>query len=390
MAIPTPRSDKYNLLSIPLFRPVVPATAKERVAQVLDSPWIGLGPVTEEFEAAFAEKIGARHVVAVNSGTAALHLALRLMGIGPGDEVILPANTFVATGHAVLYEQAVPVFADIDPSTGNIDPEHIRTLISPRTAAVIAVHYAGAVSSMDEIRALARQAGIAVLEDCAHACGARYRDRPLGELGTFQAYSFQATKNLATGEGGALVVPTEHDAVRGRRIRRLGIGHRNDASTVPGNWDYAVDEVGFKYNMSDIQAAIGLAQLDVLDEVNAARARLAAHYARRLASMPGVRTLNHPHTAGSSNFLMPVMADDRDGLMAALEEAGVGTGVHFRRIDSYPMYKLSDLPHTDWFWRHQLSLPMHSLLTHEDVDYICDVIESTVRKGKHQCSQNSA
>ncbi|MEU9784737.1 DegT/DnrJ/EryC1/StrS family aminotransferase [Streptomyces phaeochromogenes] len=388
MAIPTPRSDKYNLLSIPLFRPVVPAAAKERVAQVLDSPWIGLGPVTEEFETKFAEKIGARHVVAVNSGTAALHLALRLMGIGPGDEVILPANTFVATGHVVLYERAVPVFADIDPSTGNIDPEHVRALISPRTAAVIPVHYAGAPSPIGEIRTLARQAGITVLEDCAHACGAHYRGRPLGELGSFQAYSFQATKNLAIGEGGALVVPTEQDAVRARRIRRLGIGHRDDSSTIPGNWDYAVDEVGFKYNMGDIQAAIGLAQLEVLDEANAVRAQLAAHYARRLASVPGVRTLDHSHTAGSSNFLMPITADDRDDLMAALEQEGVGTGVHFRRIDSYPMYKLSDLPHTEWFWRHQLSLPMHSLLTHEDVDYICDVIESTLRKGKNQCSQN--
>jgi perosamine synthetase len=360
---------------IPLFHPVVPPTAKERVARVLDSPWIGTGPLTEEFEAAFAKKIGVRHVVAVNSGTAALHLGLRLIGVGPGDEVVLPANTFVATGHVVLQEGATPVFADIDPTTGNLDPEHLRAVLSPRTAAVIAVHYAGAPCEMDEIRTLADQAGIAVLEDCAHACGARYKGRPLGSVGQYQAYSFQATKTLAIGEGGALVVRTEEEAERARRLRRLGISFKSGFVASAGNWDYTVDEVGFKYNMNDIQAAIGLAQIEVLGQIHDQRAQLAGRYALRLAQVPGVRVLNHPHTTGSSNWIMPVMADDRDRLMTELGRAGVGTGVHFRRIDSHAPYEQADLPHTDWFWRHQVSLPVHSALTDKDVDYICDVIE---------------
>jgi perosamine synthetase len=360
---------------ISLFHPVVPAAAHERVAQVLGSRWLGLGPVTEEFEHVFAKKIGARHAVAVNSGTAALHLALRLLGIGPGDEVILPANTFVATGHVILYEGATPVFADIDPATGNLDPGHLRTVLSPRTAAVIAVHYAGAPCAMAEIRAIAASAGAVVVEDCAHVCGATYAGRPLAASGTFQAYSFHATKVLAVGEGGALVVPTEQDAGRARRLRRLGIGPRQGSGTPTTGWDYGVEEVGLKCNLNDLHAAIGLAQIDVLDEIIEHRGRIAGAYAGRLKHMPGADALGHPHTTSSSNWVMPVTAGNRDQLMADLAAAGVGTGVHFRRIDSYPMYRQADLPGTEWFWRHQLSLPIHMAMTVDDVGYICDAIE---------------
>ncbi|MGK4906480.1 DegT/DnrJ/EryC1/StrS family aminotransferase [Streptomyces albus] len=356
----------------------MPPGAKERVSRVLESPWIGLGPVTDEFETEFARAIGARHVVGVSSGTAALHLGLRLIGAGPGDEVILPANTFVATGHAVLLQGATPVFADIDPATGNLDPAQLRALLGPRTVAVIPVHYAGAPCETDAIHTLAADAGVAVLEDCAHAVGARRNGRPLGASGVFQAYSFHATKSLAIGEGGALVVPDGQQAARARRLRRFGIDKPDAPRSAAQAWDYAVDEVGYKYNMGDIQAAIGLAQLEVLSKVLRRRAEAAERYAHHLADIPGVRILDHDRHA-SGNFLMPVLAEDRDRLMDGLAAYGIETGVHFRRIDSYPMYRKADLPHTERFWRHQLSLPLHSALTTDDVDRVCEAVAACAR-----------
>lgn len=364
--------------AIPLFHPVVPDAALDRVARVLRSRWLGLGPVTEEFEYRFAEKIGASHAVAVNSGTAALHLALMLLGIGPGDEVILPSNTFIATGHVVLYMGATPVFADIDPTTGNIDPQHVRSLITPRTVAVIPVHYAGAPCAMAEIHTIAADASIAVVEDCAHACGAKYADKPIAASGTFQAYSFHATKVLAIGEGGALVVPTDHDARRARRMRRLGIATRRNSGAPAAGWDYTVEEVGQKSNMNDLHAAIGLAQIDVLSAVIEHRTRLACTYVERLTQLPGVNLLNHPYASGSSNWIMPIIVDHRDRLMANLASIGIESGVHFRRIDSHPVYQRANLPKTEWFWRRQLSLPVHMKITVDDVHYICDVIERSL------------
>lgn len=361
---------------IPLFRPTVPPGAQERVAQVLQSSWLGLGPVTEQFEAAFGQKVGSDHVVAVNSGTAALHLALRLAGAGPSDEVVLPANTFIATGHAVLYEGAMPVFADINPNTGNIDPEHLQSIISPRTAAIIIVHYAGTPCDLDAIYDVARRTGIAVIEDCAHACGAEYRGRPIGSAATYQAFSFHATKNLATGEGGALVVPDADTRARAARLRRFGIDKPRTGQSAPASarWDYAVDEVGFKYNMSDIHAAIGLAQLDELDEINAHRTALVRRYTRHLRGLTGVRMLDRPVGVTSGNFVLPVLVEHRDELMDALDKAGIETGVHFRRIDSHPMYTPAELPQTEWFWRRTLSLPVHAGLCKHDVDAVCGVI----------------
>lgn len=362
---------------IPLFKPKIAEEAVEAVKDVLLSGWIGLGPRTLEFEKAFADYVGTPHCIALNSGTAALHIALKLLGVGQGDEVITTSLTFVSTNHSILYEGAEPVFADIQANTGNLDPASIKDRISERTKAIILVHFAGYPCDLDEIYALARDNNIGVIEDCAHAAGAEYRGRRIGE-GELCTFSFHAVKNLPTGDGGALTTSSEAFDARSRKLRWLGIDKSTYARASASNysWDYLVEEVGYKYHMNDITAAIALVQLAKLDEENARRRAIAARYSQNLTGTPGLRLLEYENDRTSAFWFFPILAEDRDGLMMKLSDANVDTGVHFRRNDAYPMYREEDLPETESFWRKELSLPMHLSLTDEHVDYICDVIRS--------------
>jgi perosamine synthetase len=365
-------------MKVQLFRPEISEEAIEAVAEVLRSGWLGLGPKTEEFEKAFAMYTGAPHCVALNSGTSAIHLALRLLDLPRNSEVITTALTFVATNHPILYEGLKPVFADIDPETGNLSVAAVADRITDRTRAIMLVHYGGHPCDLDEFYALARDRGIPIIEDCAHACGATYKGRRIGSQGDLHAFSFHATKNLPMGDGGALTVRSPDHDKRLRRLRWLGIDKDTYRRTgeAAEQWEYEVTEVGFKYHMNDISAAIGLHQLRLVDAGNARRARVAAQYREGLSRTPGVRLLRDDNDRVSSFHLFPILAERRDALIVKLREAGIEAGIHYRRNDEYPMYECHDLPQTERFWRRVATLPMHLQLTDEQVAYVIDTIAS--------------
>ncbi len=366
-------------MRIPLFRPVICEEAIEAVVDVLSSGWLGLGPKTLAFEKAFAEYVDAPFCVGVNSCTAALHLGLHLLNLSPGSEVITTPLTFVSANHAILYEGLTPVFADIQPETGNLDVGSVAERTTDQTGAIMLMHYGGYPCDLDEFYTLSRERRIPIIEDCAHACGATYKGKRIGSHGDIHAFSFQAVKNLSMGDGGALTIRSkEHDA-RLRNLRWLGIDRSTFERTGHDEYDWAYDvtEVGFRYPMNDILAAIGLAQLSRLDEENARRVEVAAKYREWLSNVPGVELLQYLDDRTSSYHLFCILAEGRDALVNKLQSAGVDVGVHYRRNDQYPMYEEQDLPNTEYFWQRVISLPMHVALMDEQIEYVTDVI----RKG---------
>lgn len=366
-------------MRVQLFRPRIRDEAVDAVAEVLRSGWIGMGPKTQEFEQAFARYVNAPHCVVVSNGSSALHLAVRVLGLPPGTEVITSAVTFIAMNHAILHEGLKPVFADIDPYTGNIDPRSAAERITPNTGAIVLMHYGGYPCDLDEFYALAKQHSLAVIEDCAHACGAAYRGRLIGSHNTLQAFSFDPTKNLTSVEGGALTFHNSQCDPLLRRLRYMGMDKDNyqrfaRTDKAVRGWDYEVTELGFRYHMNDVQAAVGLVQLAHLHEDNARRAEIVAHYNSELADVPGLEFLRLQGDRVSSNFLFCILAESRDALAAKLADHDVGVSVHFRRNDEYCMYERQDLPNAEQFCSRVMSLPMHTGLTDDDVSYVCGII----------------
>jgi perosamine synthetase len=361
---------------IPLFRPTIYPEAIAAVSEVLNSGWLGTGPKTLAFEKAFTEYVGAPNCVGLNSCTSALHLGLHLLDLSPGSEVITTPLTFVSTNHAILYEKCKPVFADVQPDTGNLDVRSASKHITERTGAVMLMHFGGYPADIDEFYNMAKKAGIPIVEDCAHACGATYKGKRVGSQGLIQAFSFDPVKNLTMGGGGALIVRSPEHDTRLRRLRWLGIDADTFKRTVGQRfkWEYQVTEVGFNYYMNDIQAAIGLVQLSHLDEDNARRTAIAGQYRQGLSNVPGIRLLSYKDDRKSSYHLFSILAEKRDDLVDKLRDAGVDVGVHYRRNDLYPMYEKQDLPNAEYFWQREISLPMHLQLTDEQVDYITGVI----------------
>jgi perosamine synthetase len=366
-------------MHIQLFHPVVCEEAIEGVSEVLRSGWLGTGPRTKSFEDSFARYIGMPYCVGLNSCTAALHLGLHLLDLPAGSEVISTPVTFVSTNHAILYNQCTPVFADIQLETGNLDVNSVASRITDRTGAIIVVHYGGYPCDLDEFYRLSRETGIPIIEDCAHASGAVYKGRRIGSHGDIHAFSFHAVKNLPMGDGGALTVRSEEHYSRLQKLRWLGISRDTFNRTRENqyHWQYDVTEVGYKYQMNDIQAAIGLAQLPNLDSYNARRAAIAARYTQALSTVPGVTLLTHKPDRTSSYHLFCIRVERRNDLMKKLESSHISTGVHYLRNDRFSMYQQQDLPNTEQFWQSVISLPMHLRLTDENIDYITDAI----RKG---------
>jgi dTDP-4-amino-4,6-dideoxygalactose transaminase len=376
--------DQLHQSEAPFLPFALPDIGEEEIAAVVDalrSGWVTTGPRARQFEAEFAAYLGgAVEAVAVNSATAGLHLALEALGIGPGDEVIVPTMTFTATAEVVRYLGAQPVLADVDPHTLNITPAAIAAAITPRTRAIVPVHYAGMACDMDAILALAAEHGLKVVEDAAHAFPTRYKGALVGTLGSdATVFSFYANKTMTTGEGGMVVTRDPALARRARLMRLHGIS--SDAfdryvSKTPA-WFYEVVAAGYKYNLGDIAAALGLAQLRKIDRFLARREQLAATYDQALAGLP-LRLPARP-AAGSSHawHLYVVRLSNRarlnrDQLIQKLSERGIGTSVHFIPLHRHPYWRDSchvaplQFPVAEASYLGMLSLPLYTKMSDAD------------------------
>jgi len=361
---------------IKLFDANVSEESIEAVADVLRSGWIGQGPVTAEFEQKFAEYVGARHAIALNSATSALHLAVKACNLRPGDEVLTTSMTFVSTNHVLLYENLVPVFVDVEPGTLNMDLEKAEAAITPKTRAIMVVHYGGNPLDIERLYSLAERNGLDVIEDAAHACGASWNGGRIGSFG-LTCFSFHAVKNLPLGDGGMITTNDDDLAQRIQCLRWLGIDKSTYARTAGGNyhWDYSVPEVGYKYHMNDINAAIGLASLPALDGSNQVRRYISDYYRANLK----VPMLSTTPNSESSNHLAVIRAKNRDALYQHLVDRGISAGVHYKPNHYYPMYRQfvrAPLDVTEQAYREILSLPLHLKLTEENLIYICEVINA--------------
>ena len=349
---------------ITMFQPSVPERAVERVAACLRQGWISEGRVVREFEAAFAEAFALPNALAVNSGTAALHLALLGAGVASDDEVITTAQTFVATPMAVRYVGAIPVFADIVAGGPNIDPADIARRISERTRAIVVVHYGGYPCDMDEISSLAEQHGLAVIEDAAHALGATYKGRPVGALGDFGAFSFQAIKQLTTGDGGMLTCRDPSHHRHSRRRRWFGIDRDLRATSELGEPVWDISEVGYKYHMNDITATLGLSQLETFEASQSRRRQLNGLYRSSLAGLGGFDLLPELADRESSCWLFTARVERRLDFVRAMRARGVEAAVWHRRIDGNSVFGglREDLPNQAAFDATQVSLPLRETL----------------------------
>lgn len=348
------------------------------VERVLRSKWLSMGAVTQEFEAAFAEFVGARYAFAVANCTVGLHLAYAALDLGPGDEAIMPALTFVATANALLTTGATPVFADVAGAHDlTLDPAAVAQAITPRTRAIVVMHYGGYACDMPAILALAERHGLAVVEDAAHAPGGALGGRMLGAIGDVGCFSFFANKNMATGEGGMVTTNRADLAERIRLLRSHGMTtltwerHRGHASS------YDVVVPGYNYRIDEIRAALGLEQLRKLPESNRIRAALVGQYREALAGVAGLDLPFVAHAGQPAYHLMPVLLDDaaaRERAAAALRAARIQTSQHYPPIHQFSAYRerhgARGLPATEAAGARELTLPLHPLLTHEDVGLV--------------------
>ncbi len=361
--------------SIPLGRPNITDAEVDAVVAVLRSQRLSLGPKLVEFEQAFAAYSLTGHAVAVSSGTAGLHLLVMAMRIGPGDEVITTPFSFIASANCALLEGARPVFVDIDPETWNIDAARIESAITPRTKALLPVHVFGQPAEMDAVRAIADRRDLRVIEDSCEAIGSRYRGRPAGSLGDAGVFAFYPNKQITTGEGGVIVTDDEELA---RMCRSL----RNQGRDTNGGW-LAHPRLGYNYRLSDINCALGLAQLNRIDEIIAVRRGVEALYRERLHDEPRIVLQRvHPDTEVSWFVFVVRLADeytqdDRDHILTALSERGIGCSNYFAPIHLQPFYverfghKPGDFPICEALASRSIALPFHHELTEEDIDHVC-------------------
>ena len=362
---------------IPIFQPSVPESVVQRVAATLRAGWLSEGKHVREFEETFARQFRLPQALALNNGTAALHLAVLGAGVGPGDEVIIPAQTFVATGTAVLMAGGTPVFADIQPGGPNIDPADVVQRVTPRTKAIIVVHYGGYPCDMDEINAVARQHGLIVIEDAAHALGASYRGKPVGALGDFAIFSFQAIKQLTTGDGGMLVCRDAAAHQTAYRRRWFGIDRANRKPSALGQPEWDITELGYKYHMNDVAAAMGLAQLEIFAAAQERRQALNRLYRTALANVPGLALLEEKTDRVSGGWLFTVRVQRRLEFIQALKSRGVDCAVWHQRIDRNTLFggERPDLPNQARFNDEQASIPCRDTLTDAEAQTVLSAVQ---------------
>ena len=386
---------RRELAAIPFHRPAVGEDEARAAAEAVRSGWLTTGERTAEFERQFAKFVGAEAAVAVSSGTAALHLALACRGVRAGDEVLVPANTFTGTAEAVALTGARPVLVDIDAASLNISCEDAGGKITPRTRAIIPVHVGGTACAMDELQALAERFGLSVVEDAAHALPTRYRGRMVGSISEFTAFSFYATKTLTTGEGGMITTPNGEAATRLRRMRLHGIARAAAAGNggLQGSWNYQVAEAGYKYNLTDFQAAIGLVQLKKCEALRQDRERIAARYTQAFAKVEGIELQGEclgggAAVSGNSSswhlYIVRVRPDilgiDREQFMRELERRGIGASVHFIPLNLHARYQREfgyrpgDFPVAEAEFRRSISLPIFPGMEDWEIERVIEAV----------------
>lgn len=372
---------------LPLAEPWLSDEEAEAVTEVVRSGWLTMGARTERFEGEFAAMVGAPHAVMVSSCTAALHLTFAALGLGPGDEVVVPSLTFVATANAVAHTGATPIFADIvSVERPLLDPDAVRSLIGPRTRAICTVHYAGYVGGMDELRALAERHSLALVEDAAHAPGAGAPGRRAGALGDAGCFSFFSNKNLVTGEGGMVTTSDERLARQVRLLRAHGM--------TATSWDrqrghasgYDVVARGFNARPTEFAAALGLVQLNRLEEMNARRRALVAAYRARIGRQPDLAIPFDGEDAESACHIAPVVAPDedtRDRIRARAQADGIQTSVHYHPVHRFRIYAPQpDLPITEDFARREVTVPLFPGMSEGDVDRVARSVDAAILEGR--------
>lgn len=388
-----PRRAEFLLFGAPDIRePEI-----QEVVQTLHSGWLSTGPRCREFEQLFCEYIGCKHAIALNSCTAGLELALEVLGVGPGDEVITTPLTFCATANVIVHRRAKPVFVDVDRQTGNIDPEQVARAITDKTKAILPVHLYGRPCAMDELLTIAREHGLFVIEDAAHATEAWYRGRKIGTIGDITVYSFYATKNLVTGEGGMLVTNSEvvADEVRIKHLHGLSRDAWKRYSE-EGFQPYDVVAAGYKYNMMDIQAALGIHQLARLEDNLQIRERHWQAYDEAFAGIEGITTPQRD--CADSRFgktrharhLYTILLDferlkiSRQEFMGALQRENIGTGIHFTALHLLSFYqdefgyKRGDFPNAEFISDRTISLPLSSALDQSDINDVINAVQKAI------------
>ncbi len=363
-------------MKIPLSAPDITETEIEAVVAVLRTPRLSLGPVSEQFEAAVAQYVSVPHAVAVSSGTAGLHLCFRALGIGEGDEVIVPSFAFIAAANAIRYERATPVFADIDPVTLNVDPQRVEEAVTPRTRAILVVHNFGIPADVSTILEIAGRHGLLVIEDACEAIGAEHRGRKAGSMGHAGVFAFYPNKQITTGEGGMVV--TRDEALAGR-VRAL----RNQGRYETDDW-FQHTELGYNYRISEINCALGLAQMSRLEEILRKREAVAREYDRRLSQYQELTLPPLSVAEGRVSWFVYVVRLhtsaplERDAVMRGLAAAGIASGRYFAPIHLQPSYRAwrnsANLPVTEAEASRTIALPFFNNIEAAAVDAVCDTL----------------
>lgn len=369
---------------IPYGKQTIEQDDIQAVVDVLKSDFLTTGPKIAEFEQIVADYVGAKYAVAISNGTSALHAACFAAGIGPGDEVITTPLTFAASANCVLYCGGTPVFADVDPKTYNIDPEDIRRKITDRTKAIIAVHLAGQPCDMDAIHSIAREHGLIVIEDGAHALGSVYKGKKVGSMSDMTTFSFHPVKPITTGEGGMIVTDNEEFYKKMVLFRSHGITRDDSMMTRnDGPWFYQQFDLGYNYRITDIQCALGCSQMKKLDRFLARRKEIVARYNEAFADCDNIIT---PYQLSDTEsgwhlYIVQVKNCDRRQVFEGMREKGIGVNVHYIPVYMHPYYQEHGYENVhcanaDEIYSHIISLPLYPGLTSEQQDYVIDILKS--------------
>lgn len=382
------KTNYTSKLKVPFFAPWITKVDKKAILDALDATLLTDGPKLREFESAFAKFTGAKYAIGVSNATAALHLCIKSLGIGSGDEVIVPDMTFVATANAVMLSGATPVFADVENETMNISAESIRDKINSKTKAILPVHFAGKVCDIIKITKIAKENNLSVIEDCAHAIGARYGKKHVGNFGNAGCFSFYPTKNITTIEGGMIITNSKKIADYVSSARNHGLNRTLVQRYSSGKpWDYDMIESGYNYRLDEIRSALGLSQLGRIKKLNAQRKKIFEYYNKRLNGINGLIT---PQSSVLDDhvyhlYIMKVKKNNnvsRDELFTKLEEYGIKTTVHYKPLHMFTAFKKlknSNLENSEHLYEEVISLPFYPNIPKKHQDYVIDCIRKTMK-----------